>query len=654
MLKKFAVTAIMLGLVSVALHAAKPGIEASADKISGNGLQRSSAAVKIMAPPSDRPGPKVDGDLALWSMDVPYNVYIAPNVAFTPTVTVNNTGSTIPLTGYQVVFLIDGGATYADTVFVNSPDSIQPGANIQYTFDNFTPAASSGYMCTAFVTLAGDPNTFNDTLEGAFVTFNMLEGNVADDNNSGAPLEGVAISAAGPASYATTTDSSGNYSFLVMNAGYYTVTATLSGYVTEIIDSLLVVDGLQTTQDIGMGYPVLSYGPADSMYASLVWGASDSTTWDLTLSNTGTRDLHYSLRWPADTAVNDTVPMVLDDGSMDNSIGIGGTAAFMFLNRFTPDPAAFPFLLTEVQSYFSTDGMVNIGDSINIVIYENTSGNTDPAVGSNVLYSYLTTVQVLDAFSVYSLPEPVQLNGPGDVLIGVIGLEIPGTSYWPASLDQTATQARSWAGWWSTVTPPSDKPALPPDDTWVLIDTYFPGNWMIRGYGEIPAENATWLTLAENSGTIGASNSHNLGLTFNSAGCDSFTSWGANINIISDGQLASKYNYTVPAYMHVLGTTMGVEADPQDKPKAYAFALNANHPNPSRVQTTFSFTLPQAQDYSLRVYNIAGQVVHSAGGAGKAGLNNVVWNTGKTGGGVYFYTLTSGGQRATRKLVVVR
>lgn len=182
-------------------------------------------------------------------------------------------------------------------------------------------------------------------------------------------------------------------------------------------------------------------------------------------------------------AILDPVDLVLDDGTSENNIGIGGINELIWLNRFTPDPGLFPFTLNQVQVYFAADGMVNLGDDIVVVIYENTSGSTDPADGSNWLASFPVTVTSTDAWSVYDLNPSVPLNGPGDVLIGVIGLEVPGTSYWPAALDQTATQERSWAGWWLT-SPPPDPPLLPPDNSWVLIDNYFPGNWMIRGYGE--------------------------------------------------------------------------------------------------------------------------------------------------------------------------
>ena len=215
--------------------------------------------------------------------------------------------------------------------------------------------------------------------------------------------------------------------------------------------------------------------------------------------------------------VNAPVSLVLDDGSRENDIGIGGTLEMIWVNRFTPDPGLFPFDLTEVQAYFSSVGLVNVGDDMRLVIYENTTGNNDPAVGSNFLASFDVTVQALDTWNVYTLPAPVTFAGPGDAVVGLIGLEVPGTSYWPASIDQTATQARSWAGWWNS-SPPPIPPLLPPPN-WTLIDAYFPGNWMVRGYGETGgAPGIPWLSEDPTSGTVPAGDCVDVEVAFDSTG----------------------------------------------------------------------------------------------------------------------------------------
>ena len=157
------------------------------------------------------------------------------------------------------------------------------------------------------------------------------------------------------------------------------------------------------------------------------------------------------------------------------------------MNRFTPTADQFPFSLNQIQVGFSSLTGVQVGDQIELVVYENTSGNTDPAVGSNLLATFPATVQALDAWNVYDLSTPVSFAGPGDVLIGVIALELPGTPYFPADIDTTVSQQRSWLGWWS-VSPPPTPPTLPSDDTWMLIDGFLPGNWLIRGYGDTVSE----------------------------------------------------------------------------------------------------------------------------------------------------------------------
>ena len=197
--------------------------------------------------------------------------------------------------------------------------------------------------------------------------------------------------------------------------------------------------------------------------------------------------------------------LVLDDGTIDTVIGIGGTWEFIFLNRFTPEPWAYPLSLKEIRVVFHNAGNVAVGDEMILVVYENTTGNPDPAIGSNFLASYPVTVVGVPAWNVYTLHEPLVLNGPGDVIIGVIAMEVPGSAYHPAALDTTTPQHRSWIGIWDDW-PPPDPPLLPPDDTWMLIDGFRPGNWMIRGLATYDPvctnpEDVPWLAVDPTAGT---------------------------------------------------------------------------------------------------------------------------------------------------------
>ena len=105
-------------------------------------------------------------------------------------------------------------------------------------------------------------------------------------------------------------------------------------------------------------------------------------------------------------------------------------------------------------------------------------------------------------------------------------------------------------------------------------------------------------------------------------------------------------------------TNLGVAGNPVT-PTAHKFSLNQNRPNPVNKVAELSFTLPKSGNYSLKIYNIAGQVIKTLDGKGTAGQNTITWNGMDNGGrkvanGVYLYNLNAFGNSATKKLVVVR
>jgi len=84
------------------------------------------------------------------------------------------------------------------------------------------------------------------------------------------------------------------------------------------------------------------------------------------------------------------------------------------------------------------------------------------------------------------------------------------------------------------------------------------------------------------------------------------------------------------------------------------FVLNQNRPNPVNNDTKISFNLPKAGEYTLKVYNVAGQVVNNISGRGQAGNNTVSWSSRNVSNGVYFYQLNAAGSTATKKMIVVK
>jgi hypothetical protein len=329
----------------------------------------------------------------------------------------------------------------------------------------------------------------------------------------------------GVLAYSTGTDENGYYSYALKN-GTYDVEVVAEGYVSQMVFGVVVGMSTDTFVDfqLRLNDTCLSVDP-ESFYQEL--NPDETATQTMTLINTGALEAPFEIsERPGDGPVPYSkawdVELVLDDGTAEDAIGIGGSAAFMVVNRFTPSEDQFPFLLEQVDISFEASGAVAAGDQLRIVVYQNTTGSEDPASGSELLYQQDAVVVDAAGWNNYVLDEPVLLEGPGDVIIGAIFLKVPGTSYFPASIDQTDSQERSWAGWLSGDVPA--EPILPPDESWILIDDAgFPGNWMIRGMGSAGSTDIVWLTEDPTAGVVDPDGGTvDVTLTFDSTGL----TWG--------------------------------------------------------------------------------------------------------------------------------
>jgi hypothetical protein len=84
------------------------------------------------------------------------------------------------------------------------------------------------------------------------------------------------------------------------------------------------------------------------------------------------------------------------------------------------------------------------------------------------------------------------------------------------------------------------------------------------------------------------------------------------------------------------------------------FALNQNYPNPFNPKTSISFTLENASEYSLTIFNVSGQKVAEFSGQHEAGEVVVDWDAGTLASGIYFYKLQAGSFTDTKKMVLLK
>lgn len=97
-----------------------------------------------------------------------------------------------------------------------------------------------------------------------------------------------------------------------------------------------------------------------------------------------------------------------------------------------------------------------------------------------------------------------------------------------------------------------------------------------------------------------------------------------------------------------------------DNGPTVSFGLRQNHPNPFSGRTTITYQLQAAGAVSLKVYNIAGQLVRIlVDGAQAAGARSASWDGKDDRGravsaGVYHYRLVSAGRQQTRALLFIK
>lgn len=107
------------------------------------------------------------------------------------------------------------------------------------------------------------------------------------------------------------------------------------------------------------------------------------------------------------------------------------------------------------------------------------------------------------------------------------------------------------------------------------------------------------------------------------------------------------------AHASVKGTIMSGVGVEEAAPAAFSVAQNA--PNPFNPTTSINFSIANAGNVTIDVYNIAGQKVDTiANEFMDSGSHSVVWDASGFSAGVYFYTVKSGDISKTMKMTLLK
>ena len=102
------------------------------------------------------------------------------------------------------------------------------------------------------------------------------------------------------------------------------------------------------------------------------------------------------------------------------------------------------------------------------------------------------------------------------------------------------------------------------------------------------------------------------------------------------------------------GGTVGIqEQETEEIPTA--FSLAQNFPNPFNPATTIQFSLPQAGDVTLKIYNVLGEEVKTLVNEYKEiGNHSVQFNAGNLASGMYLYRIQAGSFVETKKMILIK
>jgi hypothetical protein len=110
-----------------------------------------------------------------------------------------------------------------------------------------------------------------------------------------------------------------------------------------------------------------------------------------------------------------------------------------------------------------------------------------------------------------------------------------------------------------------------------------------------------------------------------------------------------------PTYQALVwfGVALGVEKEDNVIPEAYS--LSQNYPNPFNPSTSIKFSIPEATDVVLKVYDILGsEVAVLVNDRIEAGNYTVDFDASRFASGMYIYSIKAGEYSSSKKMMLLK
>jgi hypothetical protein len=91
----------------------------------------------------------------------------------------------------------------------------------------------------------------------------------------------------------------------------------------------------------------------------------------------------------------------------------------------------------------------------------------------------------------------------------------------------------------------------------------------------------------------------------------------------------------------------------EDFTKTRSFEVSQNYPNPAVTSTLIGINLQEPSDVSIDIVSLTGRLIKTLDlGRTNAGITNVSIDVSGLSSGVYYYTVSAGDEKITKKLIV--